>query len=154
MPEHDPAALLAALAGLELGPAPSMEARERMRAALMAKLPPAARAPTTHVLRKDDGEWRALLPGVRIKTLRSDPVGGTATTLWQVEPGASVPPHVHHHEEECLVLEGSIIKDGVEYFPGDYLLAEVGEAHASFHSPRGAVFLIRGELVPDAQPRR
>ena len=47
------------------------------------------------------------------------------------------------------MIEGSIIQNGIEYLPGDYLLAEVGEKHASFDSPRGALFLIRGELVPD-----
>ena len=47
------------------------------------------------------------------------------------------------------MIKGSIIQNGIEYLPGDYLLAEVGEKHAPFDSPRGALFLIRGELVPD-----
>ena len=47
------------------------------------------------------------------------------------------------------MIEGSIIQNGIEYLPGDFLLADVGERHARFDSPRGALFLIRGELVPD-----
>jgi quercetin dioxygenase-like cupin family protein len=87
-----------------------------------------------------------LLPGVTVKTLRRD--DRTQTTLWRVQPGATVPGHVHSHEEECLVLEGSIVHDGVEYFPGDFLLAHPGERHRVFESPRGALFMIRGEPVP------
>lgn len=147
MPDRDCALLLGALAGLVPDQAPSDEARLRMRAALLARLP--ARAPGTHVLRHAEGEWKQLMPGVRVKTLRRDPFAGTETTLWRVDPGASVPPHAHRHEEECLVLEGSIVKDDVEYFPGDFLLADAGELHSRFSSPRGALFLIRGEILAE-----
>lgn len=149
MSERDDALLLAALAGLLPDAEPAADARLRMRQALMAKVSD-ARAPTTHVLRQDEGEWKAILPGIEVKTLRKDLQTRTQTTLWRVAPGGVVPPHPHSHEEECLVIEGSIIKDGIEYFPGDYLLAEIGERHTAFQSPRGALFLIRGELMPDA----
>ena len=147
MPERDCVLLLGALAGLVPDQAPTDEGRLRMRAALLARLP--ASAPGTRVLRHAEGEWATLMPGVRVKTLRRDPAAGTETTLWRVDPGAGVPPHAHRHEEECLVLEGSIVKDGVEYFPGDYLLADAGEQHSRFSSPRGALFLIRGEILAD-----
>ena len=147
MSEPDDALLLVALAGLLPDAEPGGDGRARMRAALMAKV--AAPEPTTHVLRADQGEWKPLLPGIHIKTLRIDRAKGTQTTLWRVDPGARVPPHPHSHEEECLVIEGSIIQEGIEYLPGDYLLADAGEKHPPFDSPRGALFLIRGELVPD-----
>ena len=147
MSDHDDALLLAALAGLVPEADPGIDARGRMRAALMAKV--AKPEPTTHVLRAGQGEWMPLLPGIHIKTLRIDREKGTQTTLWRVDPGARVPPHPHSHEEECLVIEGSIIQNGIEYLPGDYLLADPGEKHAPFDAPRGALFLIRGELVPD-----
>ena len=147
MSDQDDALLLAALAGLVPDAEPGADARGRMRASLMAKV--SKPTPTTHVLRADEGEWNPLLPGIHIKTLRIDREKGTQTTLWRLDPGARVPPHPHTHEEECLVIEGSIIQNGIEYLPGDYLLAEVGEKHATFDSPRGALFLIRGELVPD-----
>lgn len=138
---------LASLAGLVPDAQPGAGARGRMRAALLAKV--SKPAPTTHVLRADQGEWKPMLPGIHIKTLRIDREKGTQTTLWRLDSGARVPPHPHGHEEECLVIEGSIIQNGIEYFPGDFLLAEVGEKHAPFDSPRGALFLIRGELVPE-----
>ena len=145
--DQDESLLLAALAGLVPEAEPGADARGRMRVALMANV--AKPQPTTHVLRAYQGEWKPLLPGIHIKTLRIDRVKGTQTTLWRMDAGARVPPHPHSHEEECLVIEGSIIQNGIEYLPGDFLLADVGERHAPFDSPRGALFLIRGELVPD-----
>jgi anti-sigma factor ChrR (cupin superfamily) len=136
--------LLASLAGLVPDHEPEGDARVRMRSALMARVS----KPDMHVLRRDEGDWRPLLPGIRIKTLRRDEAAGTETTLWRLDPGARVPPHPHAHEEECLLLEGSIVQNEVEYFPGDYILAENGVPHAEFVSPRGALFLIRGELLP------
>jgi quercetin dioxygenase-like cupin family protein len=132
----DDAPLLAALAGL------GDEVRVRMRASILAR----AGAASVHAQRLAEGDWLPLLPGVTVKTLRRDE--RTQTTLWRVQPGGTVPGHVHSHEEECLILEGSIVHDGVEYFPGDFLLALPGERHKVFESPRGALFMIRGEPVP------
>ena len=70
MSDHDDTLLLAALAGLVPDAEPGADARGRMRAALMAKV--SKPAPTTHVLRVDEGEWKPLLPGIHIKTLRID----------------------------------------------------------------------------------
>lgn len=138
--------LLAALAGLVPAVEPSGDARARLRAQLLQRVT----EPRMHVLRADQGVWRPLLPGIRIKTLRRDERDGTQTTLWRIEPGAQVPPHPHHHEEECLILEGSVLHGGIEYFAGDYLLAEAGLEHQAFISPRGALLMIRSELVPTA----
>lgn len=138
--------LLAALAGLLPEQEPAVESRLRMRAALMAKV----HKPSTVVTRTDAGQWVAILPGVRVKVLHRDLTDGTQTALWRMEPGSTVAAHGHSHDEECLVLEGSIIEDGIEYFPGDFLLAEAGFRHKQFESPRGALLLIRGELPPDA----
>ena len=140
--------LLAALAGLLPEQRPADEAG--LRARVIAR----ATAPRTRVLRADEGEWVPMFPGIRIKTLRRDEGEGTQTTLWRLEPGAVVPPHPHHHEEECLVLEGSVVHAGSEYFAGDYLLAPVGERHQPFVAPKGALLLIRSELLPDPERLR
>lgn len=142
--------LLAALAGLVPDQDPVLDARARMRAGIMARVA----KPGMRVVRCNEGEWQPLLPGIRVKTLHRDPVAGTQTTLWRLEPGARVPPHPHTKDEECLLLEGSLVQDGIEYFPGDYLLAEAGLHHGVFDSPRGALFLIRGEALPDASVLR
>ena len=139
----DDALLLAALAGALPEQLPDEAVRLRLRKQLLDR----AAAPVgMKVLRADEGEWVTLLPGVLVKTLRQDAT--SQTTLWRVLAGASVPAHVHSAQEECLVLEGSIVHDGIEYFAGDFLLAEPGDRHCRFETPRGALFMIRGEPVP------
>ena len=139
----DDAPLIAALAGLLREQLPAEGVRLQLRATILAR---ATGNNTVHAQRLAEGDWQALLPGISVKTLRRDAT--TQTTLWRVQPGGTVPGHVHSHEEECLILEGSIVHAGVEYFPGDFLLALPGERHRVFESPRGALFMIRGEPVP------
>jgi anti-sigma factor ChrR (cupin superfamily) len=107
-----------------------------------------AMVPATRVVRADQGEWIPVFRGIRIKSLRRDEIEGSETSLWRLEPGARVPRHTHARHEECMVLEGSIIHAGSEYFPGDFLLAEPGARHQPFDAPNGALLLIRSELVP------
>ncbi|GAB2501099.1 cupin domain-containing protein [Arenimonas alkanexedens] len=141
-PEH---LLLAALAGVLPTQSPPPAQAQALRGRILA----AASRTRTQVIRADEGEWVPFVPGIRIKTLRRDAAEGTQTSLWRIEPGARVPSHPHTREEECLVLEGSVIHDDVEYFPGDFLLAPPGEHHKPFLAPRGALLMIRSELIPD-----
>ena len=143
--QHPDASVFAALAQALAPREPAADSRLRMRQRILAD----AARPRTQVLRAAEGEWKPLVPGIAIKTLRRDERAGTQTSLWRIEPGAAVPPHPHTREEECLVLEGSVIHDGSEYFPGDFLLAPRGERHKAFLAPRGALLLIRSELIPD-----
>lgn len=138
--------LLASLAGLLGEKEPELDGRARMRAALMAKV----HRPRTVITRTDEGQWTPIMPGVRVKLLHRDLTDAAQTALWRMEPGSTVAAHGHSHDEECLVIEGSIIEDGIEYFPGDFLLAQAGFQHKQFESPRGALLLIRGELLADA----
>ena len=121
----------------------SADARERMLAAIMQHIA----VPAMQVVRKQEGQWRDILPGVSIKVLREDNAEQSQTTLWRLQPGASVPRHQHSQNEECLILEGSIVHAGTEYFAGDYLLSPVGMPHENFVAPQGALFLIRGEII-------
>lgn len=138
--------LLAANAGLIPELAPAQAVRERMLSKIMQRVA----IPTMQVTRKNEGEWRDLFPGVSIKILREDLNEGSQTTLWRLQPGASVPKHQHSQNEECLVLEGCIVHAGVEYFTGDYLLSPTGMPHDHFTAPSGALFLIRGEILDKA----
>ena len=136
--------LLAALAGLVPEQLPEASVRQRLRERILAQVShPAAMS----VVRANEGDWRAILPGIRIKSLRKGE--GTETTLWRIDAGAVLPAHPHTQQEECLVLEGSVLHGGVEYFAGDYLLAEPGLMHAEFTTTIGALLLIRSEPVPD-----
>jgi anti-sigma factor ChrR (cupin superfamily) len=118
-------------------PAPALAARMRQR--VMS----GAQADATIVVRANEGEWKKLLPGITIKTLHLDKNSGTQTSLWRLQPGARIPPHPHAREEECLILEGSIVHDGVTYSQGDFL------RHKDFIAPDGALLMIRGELIPN-----
>jgi anti-sigma factor ChrR (cupin superfamily) len=150
-PHEDPTDLLVvALLGLPPDQLPPPSAAADLRARILAE----AGRMRTRVIRAGEGEWKPFVPGIRIKTLRRDETAGTQTSLWRIDPGASVPPHPHTHEEECLVLEGSVVHAGVEYFPGDFLLAPPGERHKPFFAPRGALLMIRSELIPDPERLR
>ena len=138
--------LLAANAGLIPELAPADDVRKRVLANILRRVA----VPGMQVVRGNEGAWRAIFPGVSIKILREDAAEHSQTTLWRLQPGASVPRHQHNQYEECLILEGSIVHDGTEYFAGDYLLSPTGMPHEIFVAPNGALFLIRGEILDKA----
>lgn len=105
------------------------------------------RAGGIHVVRADAGEWIRLLPGIAIKRLRVDRAGATETNLWRLDAGAIIPAHDHQDDEECLVLEGSIVQDDIEYHAGDYLHARAGSRHLPLRTPAGALLLIRSQAL-------
>ncbi len=126
--------------GLTAAPMPDA-VREQLRARVRE------RAAGIHVVRADAGEWMPLLPGIAIKRLRSDGEGRSETNLWRLDAGAIIPGHDHHDDEECLVLEGAIIEDGVEYRAGDYLHARAGSRHVPLQTTHGALLLIRSQAL-------
>ena len=138
--------LLAANAGLITELAPAEAVRRRMLANIMQRVA----VPTMQVTRQNEGQWRNILPGVSIKILQEDLIQRSQTTLWRLQPGASVPKHQHSQYEECLILEGSIVHAGTEYSVGDYLLSPADMPHDNFVAPNGALFLIRGEIIDKA----
>lgn len=115
--------------------------RERLRARVLE------RAAGIHVVRAQAGEWTRVLPGVSIKRLRSDRERCNETNLWRLEAGAVIPEHRHLDDEECLVLEGSIVQEGIVYAAGDYLHASAGSRHAPLSAPHGALLLIRSQSL-------
>lgn len=135
--------LLAANAGLIPELEPTRESRQRM----LTKIMQAVESESMLVIRHAEGQWHDILPGVSIKILRESAYESSQTTLWRLQAGAKVPRHQHGRDEECLVLEGSLVHAGTEYFPGDYLLTPAGMDHDYFVAPAGALFLIRGEIL-------
>jgi anti-sigma factor ChrR (cupin superfamily) len=135
------AQLAGALAtGLVAAPIPGA-LRERLRARVLE------RAAGIRVVRAEAGEWTQLLPGITIKRLRRDRERGNETNLWRLDAGAMIPEHQHQDDEECLVLQGSIFQDGVEYRAGDYLHASAGSRHVPLTAPHGALLLIRSQSL-------
>ena len=133
-------ALLGALTGPALAP--------RRQAKLRARVLDAAGQSPVAIYKLDDEAFKPLFPGVRIRPLRMDAVANTQTSLWRLEPGAVIPPHDHIGEEECLIMEGSIVWNDHEYTAGDFLLARPGAHHEPFVSPNGCLLMIRSELTP------
>jgi quercetin dioxygenase-like cupin family protein len=87
-----------------------------------------------------EGEWRALVPGVRVKCLAE----AQRAFLLDLAPGASLPFHRHHEDEECVVLRGSAELGGIEVRAGDYHLAPAGSRHGVVRSEAGALLFLRG----------
>lgn len=108
-----------------------------------------ADADTTHVtIAGDEGEWQPFLAGVHIKVLREQ--AGVLSYLLRLEPGASLPPHRHLQDEECIVIEGSLrVGTRTEFGPGSYHLAHGGALHATISTDTGATIFLRG-AVPQA----
>jgi len=108
-----------------------------------------ADADVSHVtVDRADGHWQPLLAGVEIKVLREHL--GLLSYLLRLEPGATLPPHRHPVDEECVVLEGRLrIGSQIELGPGGYHLAHAGALHAMISTVGGATIYLRG-AVPDA----
>lgn len=125
--------------------APAIAARIKHR--LMQRI---AATETRHLtVPADGGQWQPFSPGVRIKVLNE--AGGIMSYLLQLAPGASIAPHRHPVDEECVVLEGTVcIGDDLVVGAGGFHLAREGLLHASIHAPQGATLFLRG-ATPQAR---
>ena len=114
-------------------------ANDSLRSRVLAN----ATARPKHLIHIEEGQFFRVLAGVYVKQLRAD--AQTETGLWRLEPGAIIPAHGHKHEEECLVVSGSICYAGRTLFSGDFLGATKGEHQGEITSINGALLLIRSE---------
>lgn len=108
-----------------------------------------ADADATHLtIAGDEGEWQPFLAGVQIKVLREQ--SGVLSYLLRLEPGATLPPHRHPQDEECLVIQGSLrVGTHTSFGPGSYHLAHGGALHPTISTDTGATIFLRG-AVPQA----
>jgi len=97
----------------------------------------------------DAGDWQAFVPGVRLKVLRE--CDGVLSYLLRLAPGATLPPHRHPVDEECIVLEGTLrVGTHTEIGPGSYHLAHRGALHPTVSTQAGATIFLRG-AVPEVE---
>ncbi len=131
-PAHSPAA----------GDASPPQARQ-IRRRLMERV---ADADSSHLtIHGDEGEWMPFVDGVHIKVLREN--AGVLSYLLRLEPGATLPPHRHPHDEECVVLEGRLqVGTQIDMGPGSYHLAHGGALHATVTTRTGATIFLRGAV--------
>ncbi|UXI68719.1 cupin domain-containing protein [Tahibacter amnicola] len=136
-------AIADAIAPAAMTPARRMQLRQRIVAAARPAAPPRE---LMSIVRAEEGQWLSLLPGISIKFLRVDADAGSQSSLWRLEPGATLPSHTHDDDEECVVLEGGVRFGGRDYGRGDFLLARSGLLHEAFTSEQGALLYIRSGL--------
>lgn len=94
-------------------------------------------------MRFEDGEWENLVPGVRVKRL----AGNQRGVLLDLQPGAVIPFHRHHQDEECVVLRGEAQLGDITVRAGDYHLATAGSRHGAVRSSSGALVYLRGTPI-------
>ncbi|HEV8433204.1 MAG TPA: hypothetical protein VGR95_07315 [Thermoanaerobaculia bacterium] len=99
-----------------------------------------------HTVRANEGKWTSIAPGVRLKKLSADRARNTVMVLMEMQPGAAVPPHEHHHPEDSYIIRGSARLGGLTLFAGDFHHVEAGSRHDSIVSDDGCLAL----LVMDA----
>lgn len=122
------------------------ETEARVKRRLLRRI--AAESTPRHVTHPaTDGPWQPFGPGITMKVLHQD--GDTLSYLLRLAPGASLPPHRHSQDEECLVLEGEMRIGELVLGPGSYHLGRRGVLHDRLSSPAGALIFLRG-AAPEA----
>jgi quercetin dioxygenase-like cupin family protein len=135
----DVLAALAAAHGSEPVP-PPVAARIKHR--LMDRIARAATAQHLTVHSGADG-WQRFQHGVDIKVLNE--AEGIMSYLLRLAPGAVVSAHRHPIDEECVVVQGTLlIGNDLEVSAGSFHLAQKNTLHAPISSAEGAIMFIRG----------
>lgn len=115
-------------------------------AAIEARIDAATGVPGAITVRHHEGDWQVLLPGVRMKMLHAEPPPGRHRYLVQMDPGARAPPHAHVAVEECVMLGGELVINGLALTAGDFHMVPAGIEHPELRSPNGALFYICGQM--------
>lgn len=75
----------------------------------------------------DEIPWKFKLPGVSTYDLEA--FGEQRVSLLKARPGASVPQHTHHGTELTLVMQGTLLDNGIEYNAGDVAVNTEDDDH-------------------------
>lgn len=89
----------------------------------------------------NQGEWKTLSAGVQIKMLHS--AGKRKSFLLKMAANSSIPKHLHAHDEESFVVEGTVIIEGILCHTGDYHYAHAGSQHQAIQTADGCTLLVR-----------
>lgn len=88
-------------------------------------------------------EWQSFWPSQgKVARLASDAGGDYHLYLGYIEQGSALPSHVHHHEEQTLVLRGEYISAGQVFQPGQWASMEAGKTHSPAASDKGPCFCL------------
>lgn len=127
-------ATAAALSASVPAVAPPGELRQR----LLDQVRDVQPRPSMEIVRADDaGFVQTPMPGVQFRYLN-----GKNTFLVKMAPKSELPAHDHKHNEQCLMLEGSVRGDGQTAYAGDFVFMPAGSHHKALYSEEGCLFLI------------
>jgi elongation factor G len=77
-------------------------------------------------------------PGVSIRVIHEDKNSGGSTVMTRLEPGATIPAHVHSKADETVfVISGDFIEEDKEHGPGYFFMAQAGVSHGPHKSRTG-----------------
>lgn len=77
----------------------------------------------------DDIPWKFRMPGVSVHDLDGYGAEGEKVQLLRARPGVSVPQHTHNGTEMTLILQGTLLDQGIAYHPGDIALNDEDDDH-------------------------
>jgi quercetin dioxygenase-like cupin family protein len=127
-----------------------------MRARLLEQLGPSEKPGSVddsrpqrdmYVQRATGARWKEMgIRGAMRRVLWIDSQRNEYSALVRCEPGVVFPDHPHPGVEQCLVLEGDVWHDGIEYGPGDYQRFPAGSRHGEQTTRRGCLLLVIGTL--------
>lgn len=127
-------------------PAPEVDARVKQR---VLQAIAAGSTPAHHTVHGRDDGWHAIGKGLTRKVLHQ--AGGVMSYLLRLAPGATIPPHRHPMDEECVVLEGELRIGSLRLAAGGFHLARAGSLHEAICSDDGALVFLRGAAPVPSQ---
>jgi hypothetical protein len=102
--------------------------------------------------RQRQAQWENFAPGIRRRLLWQ--AGDTCAYIARAQVGAAVPAHGHHHDEECLMLEGELFVGDILLREAEFQLAPAGIDHGLVQAATDCLVYIRGDaelhLLPAA----
>jgi anti-sigma factor ChrR (cupin superfamily) len=92
-------------------------------------------------IKTDAVPWIETSPGSKMKVIHHDPATELLTIVAKLEPGTSLPAHVHEDLEQTYVIEGSLVDDEGECSAGNFVIRQKGSRHEP-HAPKGCTMLV------------
>jgi hypothetical protein len=87
-------------------------------------------------------EWVEVAPGIAVKLLATDTERDRVSMLVHLAAGVDYPPHRHAGVEELHLLQGELMIDEKQLYPGDYIRAVPGSADNRVWSETGCTCVL------------
>lgn len=94
-------------------------------------------------------DWIKVTDHLDVKVLTQDLANKIQTAYWRLKPGAIVPGHYHHNDEDCLVIEGDIRFGDHHLFSGDFHSMKKGSTHPDMTTTHGALLYLKHDIHDD-----